>query len=376
MTEVYTDSNNGPGTIQDRHILEGKGSRREGKTSPRLGQRRSSRIRKRDGTRAGFSDSSDSSSDDSDPNIHMGEDVLISEEEQMMMKDEAKMDMSQRAEKQILAVALMKSVLESNVTDMTSKPGKIKLENISDSSVGGQNINKCDSDNKNQSGETNGDDNNGTLTNVKMEVDESVPALTHSNGEIETNYVQLPLNNVGDGNSVEGVSTIKLEEGTKLQKATKTKPPSNTKATTYRSTRSRTKGAKVGRTMALKGAYASIREAPRVVRKPNVALPVPNPILPSSAPTEGQSNNITQQKEELVDKTMNVPVTCTDSNPQEIDSRKTRNNSVSFVVANHPGNPSANMPNNLPTRRRIFSIDLDRKYSHDTLSPTVSSGIF
>lgn len=363
MTEVYTDSNNGPGTIQDRsHILEGKGSRREGKTSPRLGKRRSSRIRKRDGTRAGFTDSSDCSSDDSDPNIHMGEDVLISEEEQMMMKDEAKMDMNQRAEKQILAVALMKSVLESNATDMASKPSKIKLENISDSSLGGQNINKCDSDNKNQSGDTNGDDTHGTLTNVKMEVDEPVPALTHSNGESETNSVQPMINNVGEANNnVENVPTIKLEEGTNLQKVIKTKPPSNTKATTYRGTRSRTKGAKSGRTMALKGAYASIREAPRVARKPNVALPVPNPILPSPAPTEVQSNNITQQKEESVDKTMNVPVTCTDSNPQEIDSKKTRNNSVSFVVSNHPGNPSANMPSNLPTRRRIFSIDLDRK---------------
>ncbi len=114
--KIYTDSGDidGAETIPETSlVLDGKGSRRrDGKTSPRLGQRRrSSRIRKRDGTT--ISEIAYSSSDDSDPNIQINEDVLIEEEEEkMLMKEEAEAQSSQRADKQILAVALMQSVIE------------------------------------------------------------------------------------------------------------------------------------------------------------------------------------------------------------------------------------------------------------------------
>ena len=79
-TEVYNDGDMTElGDISEpSSILDGKGSTREGKTSPRLGHRRSSRIRKRVG------DVSCSSSDESDPNIQMDENALIEDEEKIM----------------------------------------------------------------------------------------------------------------------------------------------------------------------------------------------------------------------------------------------------------------------------------------------------
>ncbi len=207
-------------------------------------------------------------------------------------------------------------------------------------------------------------------------------------------------------NQIKSVPAVKMENASVSEsmkqvkvKAQATGSSVSNKASTYRSTRSRSK-AKGGRTMALKGAYASIREAPRVLRKPSASLPVPNPILPSPASNELTDNyehlpksNIKVQQYQQVKveegsivqaidnssqdnflrntkpvlplcKTSSVAVSQQIRNETPVAPTRAQNNSVSFK-----GLPSTivNSANSLPTRKRGFSIDLDRKYKQKLL---------
>lgn len=374
-TEVYSDSTGtrSDSLLEASPILAGKGSRREGKTSPRLGQRRrSSRIRKRDGSsRSGCSDASDSSSDDSDPNIQMSDDVLIADEEKMMMNDEAEMD--DRANQQILAVALIKSVMETKATEVPSGLSKVKLENASDGMI------KQNGKTENDSIKKEADDEGiGCVDENMTDISQSnCPNITQECDEkVGMNYGQ-PYNDPETGIKVENSidmtdntnihnDTSTIVSMTKSSKAQVSHSSGNTKTAAYCSTRSRTKGAKNGRTMALKGAYASIREAPRVPRNPSVSLPVPNPILPSPAPKEfGATSELTH--EEVVDKTIPTSSngylsTTSSAVAVSSDSSNTQDENApqQAVATNHPGNP------NHTSRRRFFSIDLDRKFMNDS----------
>lgn len=124
--------------------------------------------------------------------------------------------------------------------------------------------------------------------------------------------------------------------------------------------------------MALKGAYASIREAPRVARKPNVSIPVPNPILPSPATIEPKQE---QQNTDIVDTTMTDVskdlLQAQSNNSLEQNSTRSRTNSLSQTYSKHPGNPQLNTANNATSRRRIFSIDFDRKFKRFELNLSV-----
>ena len=364
-TQVFADSGDLIGQnvgLDASHALAGKGCKREGKTSPRLRQRRSSRIRQRDGTRSEVTDESvTSSSDDSDPNIRMEDEVLIEDEERMMMEEERDVDMTQRADKQILAVALMKSVLESNKSDKVIKSDKAKKEN---NSVQAETV-----------GESSG---LGVDSSARVKIEESDNGSTSAVEITQTNSVQ---NDNAIQTGIKEESNIGLQkENSTPTKVTKPKPTKSqaaqptvtSKSSSYRSTRSRSKGSKNGRTMALKGAYASIREAPRVARKPNVSIPVPNPILPSQATIEPKQE---QQNTDVVDTTMTDVskdlLQAQSNNSLEQNSTRSRTNSLSQTYSKHPGNPQLNTANNATSRRRIFSIDFDRKFKRFELNLSV-----
>lgn len=400
-TEIYTspDKHNNKATSDTSIVLAGKGSTREGKTSPRLGNRRSSRIRKRDGsTVSGASEISDcSSSDDSDPNIHLGENILIEAEEKLMMQDEVEMDMNhQRADNHILAVALVTSVMETN----TTIPLKLNAVKVEDGPGNGtinntQNNNEVIDDVKHQA------------TNIKTETDDQ-EMMDIDKGNDSMNFKQEQINvqherkleeqknltNVGNINTnnimtidTESIVKIAMTKPAKSGASTSSTSSTSSKPTPCRTTRSRAKVVKPPRTMALKGAYASIREAPRgVVRKPNVSIPVPNPILPLPSPLPRQINpavekppssrvnNFKNVKQEVTsDEKCSVNIsmqplssscqignTTTQQTMQTETIVKPRTNSVSFNSINHPGHPS-NLTNKI-SRSRIFSIDLDRKF--------------
>mmetsp|Transcript_8900 Transcript_8900/g.13280 ORF Transcript_8900/g.13280 Transcript_8900/m.13280 type:complete len:760 (+) Transcript_8900:159-2438(+) len=415
--KLYTESGdiNGTGTIPETSlvVLDGKGSRRDGKTSPRLGQRRrSSRIRKRDGTT--ISDIGYSSSDDSDPNIQMtgiemNEDVLIGEEEEkMLVKEESEAQSGQRADKQILAVALMQSVIEKKGEHL-SKCNVVKT-GIGRDVTGNT---KNDTNNNDSFAGIKGDSegcHTGDKIRVKLEdngnlVAKDIKAEDNHYKVIGANMVQPnggTARSLNPGQSVNGNQSkngpaVKIEKGSdcesvKPMKMNTSGSSTGNKASPYRATRSRSK-VKGGRTMPLKGAYASIRDAPRVLRKPSASLPVPNPILPSPVSKEFTEKDIhlskpninLQQYQEikveegstvqpmdnssqdnLLRNTKLVLPLCNTSpmmGPQKISnepalpSTRTQNNSsVSFK-----GVPVApqNLTNPTSTRKRGFSIDLD-----------------
>ena len=406
-TEVYNNDGdmNELGSISKASsILDGKGSTRAGKTSPRLGHRRSSRIRKRVGTMPGCPDVSCSSSDESDPNIQMGENVLIEDEEKLMIKEESEIDSSQRAEKQLLAVALMKSVIEQKA-DMTTKPTVVKLEDNSGIGVGG-NVRTNNEIKKEHAEKTEGMQQQAIQQESQLDKEKLItnkgkcPKITQKcNIKTEINTgLSSGIAKVVAGTTVPLGSTPKTGSAksekimTNIGKAKSSKSGVShvsSKTTIHRNNRLRAKGSKNGRTMALKGAYASVREAPRIPIQPSVSIPVPNPILPSPAPRElkvyeGQAfkskvNLNELEKGDAVDQPITnfsqdifqthstpVPASCMSSNTigqqqtQNEAVARSRTNSVSFAMANHPGVPS-NLNNNFASRSRIFSIDLDRK---------------
>lgn len=359
-TKIYTDSSDISGGQPIPEILDGKRSRkRESKTSPRLGKRRSTRIRKRD---AGdeFSENGCYSSDDSDPNIHVGDTVLMDEEEKLMMKDESDLVTNQSAEKQLIAVALVKSVIDKHKNDDQRKDVKKK------EAPGANTVNKT-----------------ADLQKVKKEMDKTIPTVKAEHNSIIQSKVVNDLGGISnsDTNNV-NPSNLNLnavnDSDTKITRLpTTTSQPllNNNKASTQRSTRSRSKGAKGGRTMALKGAYASIREAPRIVMKPSVAVPVPNPILPSPVTNEVNKANINAKLNQVgkienkIQPNQTAPIIKKDesSNSTEnpkmtqgiVKSAKPTSNAISLTIpARHPGNPNKQQAN----RRRIFSIDLDCKF--------------
>jgi hypothetical protein len=445
-TKIYSESGelNGTDAIPETSgILDGKGSTRDGKTSPRLSNRRSSRVRKRDGTSC--SEVSYSSSDDSDPNLQMGDSILIDEEEKLIIKAESDVDADQRADKQLLAVAILKSVIETNVEKSSKTNGEAggggggvcKVEHVGGhlgssakddrpndghekkiglhNSIQGIHVhNKADENIKKEIMNSNGhgavvplvkvedkECSNATVTDPPNTAQKSHETKIPSNSALLCNALKNDRD--GGANITKRLKLSQDSENMKL-KGDVSDSSVSTKSTSYRGTRSRSKGAKGGRTMALKGAYASIREAPRgVVLKPiNVSLPVPNPILHSPATQETIENeqqavrsNIKLQQHQEVKIEENIAIqpmaTCSQDtfitnetqtpaptisstivgpqNPQiepttsATTISRPRTNSVSFMVPNHnhPVNQSYNITNNLPSRRRIFSIDLDRK---------------
>ncbi len=375
-SKIFTDSGdlNGADSIQE--LLDGKRSRkREGKTSPRLGKRRSSRIRKR-GAADDFSDGNCDSSDDSDPNIQLGDNVLMDEEEKIMIKEESDLVNNQSAEKQLLAVALVRSVIDSKL-----KPDDIKKEAMRKKDIPDDEILKSVN-------------NINDPPQVKKEVNQSVDSthMQNNNPGDYTNNVQPKIEEEVVENTNLGANPAIDSQRQSVQppevNSTLEPPNTNNKISTQRNTRSRSKSAKGGRTMALKGAYASIREAPRVVRKPNVTtIPVPNPILPSpvttdlnkanvvteinpvlkmddmiqggqGAPTQNQQQQQTQNhnatKSSLANLTQNNVATTKPTAP---------NAAVACAIpARCPSNTNSNPTPQQATRRRIFSIDFDSKF--------------
>lgn len=374
-TKIYTDSGEMGETLPETHvILDGKRSRkREGKASPRLGKRRSSRIRKR-GAGDQFTDvNSCYSSDDSDPNIQVADDVLIEEEEEkIMIKEESDLVKNQNAEKQILAVALVRSVIDKHKSDEHRKDA-IKKEvpvnkpsnNLNDPKVKKEDVNE----NPTPQPEVK------TINNISSQPTQSTKDSDNVRKNVVPKIVMESISNTSSQvQSANNVQTNK-PESTILS-------GNNMKSSTQRSTRSRSRSAKGGRTMALKGAYASVREAPRLPRKPNVAIPVPNPILPSPVPNEINKTKMNVKMNSVVkledmmqgrqtaparnqqahSQSSNIQSTTTKSvNVAQNSATSTQqgSNTVSFsTTSRHPGNPSAA----LPKRGRIFSIDFDRKF--------------
>jgi len=395
-SNIYSKSGDmmkSPGAEADTvQILNGKGCKRGGKTSPRLGQRRSSRLRKRDGT--SLSEVSYSSSDDSDPNIVLHDGILIKEEEKLMMHEESDADGKQLAEKQMLTVALVRSVIDKN-SGKDFSATVIKLEEKNED-IGKQH------DSNNFMDGTNGRkhedvESTSIVKNEELNSDNEVGPISsyekNNSNEIENSESSGTSN---EPDIIGSRKRQKIEDQNSITDVTSEASMQN-KNSTYRNTRSRSKGSKFGRTMALKGVYASIREAPRVVRKPTTSIPVPNPILPSPLFKEKVNNNNYSdsncsgevKKEEQTEDCQNTelkPVldtnignsstvlkdapnetvnnsrlelqTMTQEDFSAIHKPRPRTNSVSFCISSHAGKANNSTTQSL-TRQRMFSIDLD-----------------
>jgi len=346
--------------------------------SPSKGTRRSTRISKgREG------DLSGDSSDDSDPHIDVG-DVLMHEEDRILANEERNADCIHRIEKQILAVALVKSVVKKeDLLDGLGKThsqvvheGEIEssTQPLSDSLDSRGDV--CMSAEKRRKG--NEDEVKGQPSVLPAGGDDNVIVKSEATAE-NTDVTSIP---------VTSAQTVENETPQATASADSVASRANTRA--------KTRGAKT-RNVGLKAEYASVRETPRFAPKPS--LPVPNPLLSllsndihknavSVAPKQPMTRAMIKSKESeeisrkrpALDPTLAGAVTSTQ--PQAAPpSAPLPTNTLSFIqVKKEDETPAAEIISTALTptksnetggnesdaftssRRRIFSIDLDREY--------------
>lgn len=390
-TSIYTDSGNpshmnnlsnqsGTDTSSEgsapRIILEATSSNKKKNNSK--GIRRSSRLSK------GRTDMTnhDSSDDDSDPNIDVGE-VLLGDEEKLLIDEELRAD--KKRQKQMLAVALVKSAVES-------KGGSMKTIEAKDQHTRQQNsvyttTQPCEASSQSNQTEISSLKTNEDTFGNSVDAPNNVVHGPTAPPSAPSVAVQVPSTSTIT-NVAAKVSTIPNATNgnvavTKKQIATQKVPPVRANVTT----RSRTRGAKA-KPVGLKAQYASIRETPRYAPKPS--LPVPNPILPSPAATSKASNSkiIVQQpltraatskvkahpasrSSKVVPVVKKEPLAMppTASLPNNLLTGQTIKEPEGRMVSSHAPTPTksnetitTNASVIPPARRRIFSIDLDREF--------------
>jgi len=388
-TSIYTDSGN-PSHMSNLTTEAGTDTSSEGSASgiilaankknksPTQGTRRSSRLSKGRGELTNNSSDDDS---DSDPNIDMG-DVLMGHEETLLLEEELIAD--DKREKQMLAVALVKSVVENQ--------GKSKET--------GQPMDQQGQQKRPVNMTTQAS--NGSSIVVKsentMEMPEDNKVSGGSGGEMPRNVGEIPIVSTSTP-SVNVQVPLTLAKAPVAVIATVSNAP-NTNVTVVNdltaqtdqpgrvnvATRSRTRCTKA-KTVGLKAQYASIRETPRCAPKPS--LPVPNPILSSPAvirsapgvkpivkqpltraskvkahPASRSSTAIPAIKKEPIamPPSASLPTNLLSGQSVKIEEP------MDLVVTSYTQTPTksnetvsngAMIP---PGRRRIFSIDLDREY--------------
>ena len=353
--------------------------------SPSKGTRRSTRLSKGRG-----GDLSGHSSDDSDPHIDVG-DVLMQEEDRLLSDEERKADCRHRIEKQILAVALVKSVVKKedlpdglgNTHSQVVHEGEIEssTQPLSDSlDSSGDASDVCMSAEKRRKGN-------------EHEIDEQ--PLVSPGGCEDSGVVKNEVTT--ENNEVENndVTSIPVTHAQTVDNESPQTTASGDTVVTRANTRAKTRGAKT-RNVGLKAEYASVRETPRFAPKPS--LPVPNPILslPSGgihkdavlaapkqpmtrAKVKSKQSEALSRKRPASDPTPAGAVTSTQ--PQAAPpSAPLPTNTLSFMqVKKEDESPTADIISSALTplksnetgvndsdaftsRRRIFSIDLDREY--------------
>jgi hypothetical protein len=354
--------------------------------SPSKGTRRSTRLSKGRG-----GDLSGHSSDDSDPHIDVG-DVLMHEEDRLLSDEERKADCRHRIEKQILAVALVKSVVKKedlpdgfgNTHSQVAHEGEIEssTQPLSDSldSSSGDASDVCMSAEKRRKGNEHEVDEQPLVSPAGCEDSVGVKNEVKSeNNEVENNDVtSIPVTPAQTADNESPETTA-----------------SGDTVVTRANTRAKARGAKT-RNVGLKAEYASIRETPRFAPKPS--LPVPNPLLslPSAgihkdavlatpkqqmtrAKVKSKQAEALSRKRPASDPTPAGAVTSTQ--PQAAPpAAPLPTNTLSFMqVKKEEKSPTADIISSaltplksnetgvndsdaLTSRRRIFSIDLDREY--------------
>lgn len=376
-TSIYTDSGNPtmnelstePGTDTSSEgsastsIL---GSNSKSKKKNGMSIRRSTRLSK------GRGDNSDSSSDDddSDPNIDVG-DVLMHDEDKMLEEEE---DRANKLKKQMLAVALVKSVVEVQGIPIKKEEPQGHKPQLTQVNTTTNTLNATS--------------NTGSGCGI---------SVSTINEKIKKEALKSEISGilgktiVGAGAKVSTSTTIIVPTtGVSTARVAKVTPsaPNNYAAQTAQtiatrvniSTRSRTRGTKI-KTVGLKAQYASVREAPRYVPKPT--LPVPNPILSSPAlaiqkaplknktkqtaarTSKGKRSNAVMKSEPLaMPPTEPLPTNLLSGIPVKKEEPSTKFNDCALTPTKS-NETVANGTVIAPSRRRIFSIDLDRKYTYN-----------
>lgn len=291
---------------------------------PAKNNRRSSRLSK--GTSGEYPDHL---SDDSDPHIDVG-DVLLRDEEKLMKDEERKVDRQHLLEKQMLAVALVKSVVK-------------KEEQSTQSTV-------------------------DTRGNGPQQAESHVYKSTRKRRKMVNDEIKS-----SSADSLPNTSPLTpLSSGPSMTDCDVLKKPTAAIATRV-SPRIKSRVAKT-KNPGLKADYAMVRQTSRFAPKPS--LPVPNPILSSPAPVTMKSvsnptNTTTRAKVKSKD-VNSIPAATTRkrSVPKQVKSTPiTSESSNEEPVCILPNAPTPTKSNEtklnanetiiLPPRRRFFSIDLD-----------------
>lgn len=328
-TEPGTDSSSDG---SDSAIILHSGTRSKSCNRPSKHNRRSSRLSK------GPTDEHlDHSSDESDPHIDVG-DVLLNDEEKLLKKEERKADRQQLLEKQILAVAFVKSVVKKE--EDTTHPVQDKTE------IGEQNS------------------------------ESKIYQSTRKRRKIIKQEVETCPSNSSSADSLQktALSPEACRSSTSVSDCVTTKTPEA--VATRVSPRIRSRVAK-SKNVGLKADYAIVRQTTMFSPKPSI--PVPNPILTSPSPgprndstDAAPSQPNTRAKVQSKDTASNVSGISTRKSPmnESIPSKSQQDDSLSVL-------PNARTPTKsnetkssdhvmLPARRRFFSIDLDRKFYTET----------
>lgn len=375
-TSIYTDSGNPtmnelstePGTDTSSEgsastsIL---GSNSKSKKKNGMSIRRSTRLSK------GHGDNSDSSSDDndSDPNIDVG-DVLMHDEEKMLEEEE---DRANKRKKQMLAVALVKSVVEVQGIPIKKEEPQGQKPQLTQVNTTTNTLNATSN-----TGSGSGISVSTINEKIKNEALKSETTgilggkIVGAKVSTSTTTIVVPTT---------GVSTARVAKVTPSAPNNYAAQTAQTIATRVNiSTRSRTRGTKI-KTVGLKAQYASVREAPRYIPKPT--LPVPNPILSSPAlaiqkaplknktkqtaarTSKGKRSNAAMKSEPLaMPPTEPLPTNLLSGIPVKKEEPNTKFNDCALTPTKS-NETVANGTVIAPSRRRIFSIDLDRKYTYN-----------
>ena len=336
------------------------------KISPTKGIRRSTRLSK------GRGDLSGHSSDESDPHIDVG-DVLTRNGEKLL-SSETGIKKRQLIGNQMLAVALVKSVVESK----SKVEAQVKEEPVGQNrqAVMTQSTNSIISHSKDAA------KTNTNTSNKFKSTGDGVPILMNASDGTSSVGSGLPSGKVHPLPAPVSArlapppvavtkANVNVSNST-IQRAAKPAP-------TRANTRSRTRGSKF-KNVGLKAEYASVREAPRYAPKPT--LPVPNPILSTPISTSqkpASKQNLSQAR--LMNKTQNAHAPVKRGLARTKVVRVKKETSVAALstavvkTENQPLAPTTTMNETksnenattdtdpFPARRRIFSIDLDRKYT-------------
>jgi hypothetical protein len=273
--------------------------------------------------------------------------MLLHDEEKLLKLEERKLDRQQMLEKQMLAVALVKSVVK--------KEEGSSQQNQETRDIGPQHI------------ETNVY--KSTRKRRKI-IDASNPCPTNrSSDDVLDNVLALSPAASGKTFPRENGEIMKHIEAV----ATRVSPRIKSRAA---------KSKNVG----LKADYAIVRHTTRLTPKPSV--PVPNPILPSPAPStlkdminEVPSQPITRAKKKTKDSASLLVGKTT--RQRSTGNSMPSSSSVDDTVSIRPNAPTPTKSNEtksgdhliFPGRRRIFSIDLDRKF-HNEIFMLHDSSIF